>query len=104
MVIIKATDQRKLTLAPETDADARAQELFILISTIKGECPLYRDFGVDHDYLHMPVNAAQTAYTVAITEALRKYLPDVEINKIRFEYDRAMEGMLNPVLEVSDNE
>lgn len=104
MIIIRSTDKMTLSLAPKTEQEARAQELYILISTIQGECPLYRDFGVNNDYLHMPVDAAETAYTVAIIEALRKYAPDVELDNIRFEGRNLMTGILNPVLEVSDIE
>ena len=104
MIIIDTTKKMDLSLAPETATDAKAQELYILICTIQGECPLYRDFGVANDYLHMPINAAQTAFTLAITEALRKYMPDVELNSIRFVASDGMRGFLNPILEVIDNE
>ena len=106
MIIIDTSQKRELTLAPETETDAKVQELYILICTIKGECPLYRDFGVSNDYLHMPVNAAQTAMTLAITEALRRYMPDVELEGIRFSTNEldGMQGTLNPVVEVSDFE
>lgn len=106
MIIIDTSQKRELTLAPETETDAKVQELYILICTIKGECPMYRDFGVSNDFLHMPVDAAQTAMTMAITEALRKYMPDVELENIRFSTNEmdAMRGILNPVVEVSDFE
>ena len=106
MIIIDTRQKRELTLAPKTELDAKVQELYILICTIQGECPLYRDFGVSNDYLHMPVNAAETALTLAITEALRRYMPGVTLDNIRFERDEvsAMKGILNPILEVSDIE
>ena len=104
MIIIDTTKKMDLSLAPATETDAKVQELYILICTIHGECPLYRDFGVANDYLHMPINAAQTAFTLAITEALRKYMPDVELNSIRFVASDGMRGFLNPILEVIDNE
>jgi phage baseplate assembly protein W len=102
MIVIRASDKLPLSLAPKNESEARIQQLYILISTIQGECPLYRDFGVSHDYLHMPINMAKTAYTLAITEAFRKYAPDVTLENIRFETTRGMEGILSPVLEVSD--
>ena len=102
MIVIRANDKIDLSLAPETEAEARAQRLYILINTIKGECPLYRDFGIAGDYLHMPINAAETAMTLAIVEALRKYMPEVNVTNIRFEASDGRRGILNPVLEVSD--
>ena len=82
MIIIRASEKRPLTLAPETEEEAKVQELWILLCTVLGECPFYRDFGVSNDYLHMPVDAAKTAMTVAIIEAFRKFEPDVEIVSI----------------------
>ena len=106
MIVIRASDKRTLTLAPKTETDAKVQELYILVNTILGECPLYRDFGVSNEYLHMPINAAQTAFTLAITEAMRKYFPDIRLENIRFETTTlgVMAGVLNPILEVSDIE
>jgi phage baseplate assembly protein W len=106
MIIIRGSDKRPLSLAPETETEAKVQEIWILLCTVLGECPLYRDFGVSNDYLHMPVDAAKTAMTVAIVEAFKKYAPDVELVSISFEksLDKTMQGILNPVLEVSDIE
>lgn len=102
MIIIDTAKERKLTLAPATEQEAREQELYILISTIKGECPLYRDFGIASDYLHMPTNAAQTSFTMAVTEALKRYMPDVTLDSIRFNFENGMQGIAHPILEVSD--
>lgn len=104
MIIIDTSVKRELTLAPKTKADATAQELWILLSTIKGECPMYRGFGLNGEYLHQPVNMAQTAMTMAIIEALRKYMPDVEVVNISFKAQDGIAGILNPVVEVSDIE
>ena len=103
MIIIKASDKRTLTLAPETEAEARAQEIWILLTTVMGECPLYRDFGISSEYMHMPVSMVETALTMAITDAFRKYLPEVELMDIRFEASGdPSRGILVPVLEVND--
>lgn len=104
MIIIDTSKKMNLSLAPETEQDVKVQELYILICTIKGECSMYRDFGVSNDYQHMPINAAQTAFTLAVTEALRRYMPDVRLNNIRFEVSDGMRGILNPILEVIDDE
>lgn len=104
MIIIRASDKHPLSLAPETETDAKVQELWILLCTVLGEVPLYRDFGISNDYLHMPVDMVETAMTMAITDAFEKFAPDVEIENIYFEtsLDKTMQGILSPVLEVSD--
>lgn len=104
MIIIDTSRKMDLSLAPKTEEEAKVQQLYILIKTIQGECPLYRDFGVANDYLHMPVNAAQTAFTLAITEALRRYMPGIVLENVRFVATDGMRGILHPVLEVTDDE
>lgn len=103
MIVIRPFEKTALSLAPASDAEARAQELYILINTMLGECPMYREFGINRDYIHMPVNAARTALTLAITEAIRKYFPDMRLVNVRFEKSNMGEGFLTPVLEVSEN-
>lgn len=101
MIIIDTSTKRDLTLAPKNETEIREQGLYILVNTILGECPLYRGFGVSNDYLHMPVNLAKTAFTLAVTEAIRKYFPNMRLVNIRFNQDN-IQGKLNPVLEVTD--
>jgi len=104
MIVIKASDEMDLSLEPKTHIDEVVQQLYILLNTIKGECPMYRDFGINNEYLHMPINVIQTAITMAVMESVKKYVPEVKVVNIRFETDklRAMEGIMNPVLEVMD--
>lgn len=103
MIVIRPFEETALSLAPASEAEARAQELYILLNTMLGECPMYREFGISRDYVHMPVNAAKTALTLAITEAIRKYFPDMRLVKVRFEKSNVGEGFITPVLEVSEN-
>lgn len=104
MIVINTSDSFPLSLAPKTETDAKVQELYILINTILGECPLYRDFGISTEYMHMPVNAARTAFTMALTNAMEKYFPDMRLEGIRFEQSKTMNGFITPVLEVRDIE
>ena len=104
MIVVKASDELDLSLAPKTHADEIIQRLYILLNTVKGECPMYRDFGMNSEYLHMPINVAQTAITMAVMDGMKKYVPEVKLVNLRFETDkqRSMEGIMNPVLEVTD--
>lgn len=104
MIIIDTSKKFDLSLIPETEKDAKAQEIYILVRTIQGECPMYRNFGISNAYLHMPITAAQTAFTLAVTEAFRQFMPGMRLNNIRFVASDGVNGILNPVLEVIDDE
>ena len=90
-----------LTLAPEDSTEETIQSLYILLNTAIGEVPCYRDFGVDSEYLHKPMNVAQTMYAASITAAIQKYMPDILIENISFTSDPNNPATLYPKLEVT---
>ena len=50
-----------------------------ILSTPKGTCPLYRDFGTDMEMLDVPIAAARNMLTVAIIEAIEKWEPRTQV-------------------------
>lgn len=90
-----------LTLIPDGVEKEILQNIYCILNTPKGSVPCYRDFGVDNSYLHRPMNAAQAAYMVAISEAITRFEPRVTINRITFRNDPVKPDTLYPVLEVT---
>ncbi len=103
-LILKGSTPLALTFFPKTRADQVIQELYILINSMRGEVPTYRDFGVNPSWLHMPYQVAATSYSVSIREAIKKYLPEVSIEDLTFESDPDNPTTLYPVLEVTVDE
>ena len=90
-----------LTLAPEDSREETIQGIYILLNTVLGEVPCYREFGVDSEYVHRPTNVAQTMYAASITAALQEFMPDVLIEDITFTVDPDNPSTLYPKLEVT---
>lgn len=90
-----------LSLFPDDREAELLQQLYCLLMTDKGSVPCYRDYGVDTDWLHRPINAARSAYAVAIHQAVQTYLPTVKVNAIRFTAKALEPDHLYPVLEVT---
>ena len=90
-----------ISLEPPDRVQEVIQSIFILLNTMKGEIPCYRDFGVDGGYLHKPMKIAQTMYVSTITEQVERYVPGVQIDKIRFHNDPQAPTTLIPILEVT---
>ena len=83
----------------EQDKDrAIIQNVAIILSTWKGTVPLYRDFGIAPNLLHKPLNVAEAMLRSEIREAIEKYEPRVEIDKITFDLDG---DKLIPTVEVN---
>lgn len=92
-----------ITFEPKTLLEKVQQEIYILLNTPKGSVPCYREYGVNMDYLHRPVNAARTLYAAAITDAINKFIPDAHVRKITFA-DATEPSQLKPILEVDIDE
>lgn len=93
-----------LSFAPPSRTEEIMQDIFVVLNTVKGEVPFYRDFGVDSEYLHKPIMTAKTMYAAAITEAVEKFVPAVRVKQVRFADDAANPATLVPILEVEINE
>lgn len=93
-----------LSLAPETYLDEVKQSLYILVNTFRGETPCYREFGVNADYLHKPVTIARAMYAATVTDAIERFLPQVQVKRVKFDEDAETPEALMPILEVVVNE
>lgn len=93
-----------LKLGLTDEVEQRIQDLYILFSTVIGECPMYRDFGIDKTYIHMPINAAQPIYTSAIVDALDNFMPDLTVDSVRFDVNSDTSEIMYAEIEVSEGE
>ena len=92
----------KLGLTDENEQ--MVQDLYVLLNSTLNEIPMYRDFGVDREYLHMPMNAAQPVITSAIVDALDRYMPDLDVNSVDYSVDEDTAEVLSAEIEVSEGE
>ncbi|MDY2685025.1 MAG: GPW/gp25 family protein [Selenomonadaceae bacterium] len=100
--LLTANQKPAIDLAPKTTMEEVLQNVRTIISTIKYEIPLDRDFGIDGDVIDMPMQQAQAKLTQEIFRAVRQYEPRAVIESISFSGDES--GRLTPTLEVSIRE
>lgn len=96
-------NNKNLKIAPETTTEEILQNLYVLLNTVKGTVPMYRDFGIDFDIVDKNINIAKAHIINTIYDAIKKYEPRAEIIDITFKGD-VMLGKLYPVVEVKINE
>lgn len=89
-----------LNLAPESFVEEIVQEIYILLNTPKGSIPYYREFGIDGDYLHKPMQIAKAMYAAAVTDAIEQFIPGVQLQNISFAGNADSPATLRPILEV----
>lgn len=82
----------------ETDTVTSAlQNVAIILSTWEGTVPLYRDFGISSEYMHMPIPAAKALLRAEIKEKVERYEPRVSVIGVTLE--ETGNGLI-PTLEV----
>ncbi len=90
-----------LSFFPQSLEEEIIQSIYCLLFTQRGSVPCYREYGLAPDWVHRPVNAAESAFAVALVQALRTYEPRVRVDQVRFEADTLHPDHLYPVLEVT---
>ncbi|WP_288840655.1 GPW/gp25 family protein [uncultured Mitsuokella sp.] len=100
--LLTANQKPAIDLDPKTTVEEVLQNVRTIITTIKYEIPLDRDFGIDGDVIDMPTQQAQAKLSQEIFRAVRQYEPRAVIESIDFSGDES--GKLIPKLEVSISE
>lgn len=90
-----------LTFFPQTAEEEIIQSIYCILATIKGSVPCYREYGLGNNWLHRPVNAVESAYAVAVSQALTEYEPRVRVEGLTFVCDPSHPDHLHPILEVN---
>lgn len=71
-----------------------------LYQTAEGTCPLDREFGLNIDFVGMPIDVAQNLFVVEITDKTDRYEPRAMIKEINFEID--VDGQLKAEVVITN--
>ncbi len=100
--LITADQQTSIDLAPKTTVEEVLQNVRTIITTVKYQIPLDREFGIDGSVIDLPIQEAEAKLSQEIFQAVRQYEPRAVIESISFSGEDS--GKLVPKLEVSINE
>lgn len=100
--LVTANKKTSIDLAPKTTVEEVLQNVRTIISTVKYQIPLDREFGIDGSVIDLPMPESQAKLSQEIFQAVRQYEPRAIINSISFSGD--ISGKLVPTVEVSINE
>lgn len=91
----------KYTLCECTSEKSVLQNLDLLLSTRKGSVPFYRDFGIDTKFVDRPPEVAKTLIAAEITEAVKRFIPEIEITKFNFTTDNSGRLICKPEVRIN---
>ena len=71
-----------IDLAPETEREEVLRNVAVILSTTLHECPGYRDFGTDREYLDRNVLAAQQVIVRDVVKAVEEQEPRAVVESV----------------------
>ena len=97
---VRATDLTNIRFNDMDPVSSVLQNIAVLLSTIKGTVPQYRDFGLTATFLDKPMPIAKMMMIAEVREAIEKWVPRARYVSIDFSEDITRPGTLWPAVEV----
>lgn len=80
------------------------QNVALILATPKGSIPMYREFGLERDFLDMPGPAAETRMLAPVREAVELWEPRATVKDVKFVRSSDGSGRLIARVEIEINE
>lgn len=97
---VNAYDLGKLSLNETDPVKGVLQNVAIILATIQGTAPLYREFGIPRDMVDRPIPVAKVMMTSRVKEAVERFEPRASVVSVRCQEDVNVPGRLVPTVEV----
>ncbi len=98
--LVEAADLTKLLLVDDSSRASILQNVAVILGSVKGTIPLYREFGVSAEYVDKPIPVASVMVISAVKEAIEQFEPRVKVISVSCRSDPAEPGRLIPSVEV----
>ena len=101
---VSAAESAALELGAADTVKSVLQAIKIILTTPKGTVPMYRDFGVNMDFLDLPAPGAEQRARMEIREAIEEWEPRATVKDISFTRSADGSGRLIAHVEIEINE
>ena len=100
---VSAPDLAHLSFNETNTLASILQNIAVILATPKGTVPMARDFGVDMDFLDVPIPKARLMMVAPVREAIERWEPRAKVLRVT-EGEDPMNGKLIPTVEVEIND
>lgn len=100
MYILDFEEEKDYFLTPTTLAEEVLQNVRFIVKTRKGSVPLFRDFGVDWNFLDRPIAEARLMAIPDIISEIQTREPRAEIVDISYKGTNAEDGKIKLKLTI----
>lgn len=101
---VSTADTKDIILNENEHVSSVLQNVWLLLSTWEGDVPLYRDYGLNPELLHRPINAVESLLVEDITEKIEKYEPRCTLVSCTFSASKNRPDILGITVEIEVNE
>lgn len=95
---VSSADKITMQFQQEDKVLSVLQNIALLLNTKKGTIPMYREFGLDMNFIDKPVEVAETIAFSEITDAVEEFEPRAAVVDVTFE--KTADGRMSIVVEV----
>ena len=97
---LRSDEKLDITLCENDTVNSVLQNIAVLLATRKGTVPMYREFGLDMNYIDKPIDVAKTIMASEISEAIEDFEPRATLLNIEIENSTEEPGKVAVILEV----
>lgn len=84
---VRASDLKKINLAPETEIEDVQQCIGMILNTPRGSVPFMRGFGISTEYYGSPLIGEENDIVDEVTEQIETYETRAIVDDLNFEED-----------------
>ena len=101
---VSEADLKTIRLNEQDTVSSVLHNVALILATPKGTIPMYRDFGLDREFLDMPIPEAEVRMIAPIREAVEEWEPRATVKDVFFTRSGDGSGRLLAHVEIEINE
>lgn len=101
---VSEADLKTIRLSEQDTVSSVIHNVALILATPKGTVPMYRDFGLDREFLDMPMPDAENRMVAPIREAVEQWEPRATVKGVWFTRAGNGSGRLLAHVEIEINE
>ena len=102
--LVSEADLKTIRLNDQDTVSSVIHNVALILATPKGTVPMYRDFGLEREFLDMPMPAAELRMIAPIREAVEQWEPRATVKDVRFTRSSDGSGRLLVSVEIEIND
>ncbi len=101
---VSEADLKTIRLNEQDTVSSVLHNVALILATPKGTIPMYRDFGLDREFLDMTIPEAEVRMIAPIREAVQEWEPRATVKDVFFTKSGDGSGRLLAHVEIEINE